>query len=221
MLSPKYTKQLSKVYPIKYIFPEKEHCILISEVHHTPLVMMWKYLNHTNATSFEKLLMHCNYKCIKWSRHKKRHVGVGTGSIRNLELFFCECLWGCGRLVSKRIMGNPDRPVTSLNMLLQSTHRNRGAGWGEGEKSARELIRNRAQSPSLSDPLWCDTIAEECSRAPDPRAEPPWNPQPQAHTQERELQLNEQLKTAGVIRSEYSSRGAFLQLVLKRWSLDS
>lgn len=47
--------QLSKVYPIKYIFPEKEHCILISEVHHMPLVMMWKHLNHTSATSFEKL----------------------------------------------------------------------------------------------------------------------------------------------------------------------
>lgn len=53
MLSPKYG--FAAVQSIKYIYPEKEHYILIAEVHHMPLVMMWKHLNHTSATSFEKL----------------------------------------------------------------------------------------------------------------------------------------------------------------------
>lgn len=94
----------------------------------------------------------CTY--IKRTKLEKRclaGVGVGSRSKEKTSLTSVSVGGGCGRLLSERIMGNPDRTVTSLNILLQSIHKDRKRGT-EGcvkKKKARELIRNRAQSPLL------------------------------------------------------------------------
>lgn len=51
----------------------------------------------------------------------------------------------------------------------------RGAWRGKKQGS---WLETELRAPSLADPPWCDTRAEECSRAPDPRAQPPWSLQP-------------------------------------------